>query len=111
MKIQEDLLQRLSTEAESDPDPATAEQLVALAAKNTDGDTLDYFRLYNFCANVDCVELDQADSNLDMMDGICPNCEVWQHGFISFARDLEGRAYCFNQNDRDSDGNSKIVRL
>ena len=29
----------------------------------------------------------------------------------SFARDPEGRAYCFNQNDRDSEGNSKIVRL
>lgn len=46
-----------------------------------------------------------------MMDDMCPNCDVWRHGFISFGRDLEGRCYCFNQNDRDSKGNSKIVRL
>ena len=111
MKLSESLLERLSTEADATPDPATNEQLSALAAKNADGDALDYFRVYNFCANVDCVELDQADANLEMMEDICPNCEVWQHGFISLARDLEGRAYCFNQNDRDSDGNSMLVRL
>lgn len=111
MNIPKPLLQRLAVEAEAHPDPATGEQLAKLAAKNANGDSLEYFKTYNFYTNVDCVELDQANSNLDMMDGICPNCEVWQHGFISFARDLEGRAYCFNQNVRDSEGNSRIVRL
>ncbi|MES2470599.1 MAG: hypothetical protein V4675_25115 [Verrucomicrobiota bacterium] len=111
MTIPESLLQRLADEAGASPTPATGEQLEALAAKNANGDTLEYFRVYNFNANVDCVELDQADANLEMMDGITPNCEVWQHGFISFARDLEGRAYCFDQNDRDSEGRSRVVRL
>jgi hypothetical protein len=111
MNIPNPLLQRLVTEAGAEAKPATDEQLDALAAKNANGDALDYFRTYNFRANIDCVDLDQADSNLEMMDGICPNCEVWQHGFISFARDLEGRVYCFNQNDRDAEGSSRIVRL
>ncbi|MCP5537972.1 MAG: hypothetical protein H7A51_17280 [Akkermansiaceae bacterium] len=111
MTIPESLLQRIESETGSRPTPATDEQLEALAAKNANGDTLEYYRAYNFYANVDCVELDQADANLDMMDGITPNCEVWQHGFISFARDLEGRAYCFDQNTRDPEGRSRIVRL
>lgn len=111
MNIPESLLQRMSAEAEAVPSPATDEQLFELVAKNANGDALDYFRIYNFYADVDMVNLEKADVNLDYMEGICPNCEVWQHGFIAFARDFEGSAYCFNQNDRDPEGNSTIVRL
>lgn len=111
MNIPEALLLRLADEAEAKPEPAGAGHLAALAAKNASGDVLDYFRIYNFYARVDCVELEQADASLEVMRDITPNCEVWQHGFISFARDLEGRAYCFDQNVRDAEGNSRIVRL
>lgn len=111
MHLPDSLIARLLKEADCSPNPASPDSIALLRERNANGDALDYFRLYNFEANVDCVCLNSADGNLQMMENICPNCEVWQHGFIPFARDLEGRIYCFNQNDRDPDGNSKIVRL
>jgi hypothetical protein len=111
MRLPDSLIERLSKEVNCSTKPAPSDLVARLQERNADGDVLDYFRLYNFEASVDCVCLDAADANLQMMDDTCPNCEVWQHGFIPFGRDLEGRCYCFNQNDRDSNGNSKIVRL
>jgi len=111
MNIPPPLLQRLASEAEATANPADEQTLSLLRERNINGDALDYFRDFNFEASVDLVSLDPAKDNLDMMDTVTPNCEVWQHGFIPFARDFEGRIYCFNQNDRDTSGHSKIVRL
>ena len=111
MNIQTPLLERLASEAEAVVNPADERTLGLLRERNINGDALDYFSQYNFEASVDLVSLDTAEDNLDMMDTVTPNCEVWQHGFIPFGRDFEGRIYCFNQNDRDPSGNSRIVRL
>lgn len=111
MNIPAPLLERLASEAEATANPADEQTLSLLRERNISGDALNYFRDFNFAASVDLVNLDTAKDNLDMMDTVTPNCEVWQHGFIPFASDFEGRIYCFNQNDRDALGNSKIVRL
>lgn len=92
--------------------PATPDQIEELSSRNADGDTLTYFSTLNIAVELPArsICLDDAMNNLDMMDGIAPDCEVWQHGFIPVARDIEGRVYCFDQNSRDADGHSKIVR-
>ena len=111
MNISENLLKRLADEAESIPNPASDEELVKLKEHNADGDTLEYFAKYNLECDIDMVTLDDAVNNLDCMGFATPDCEVWQHGFIPFGRDFGGRTYCFDQNDRDQEGCSKIVRL
>ncbi|MCF6299055.1 MAG: hypothetical protein L3J01_04165 [Thiomicrorhabdus sp.] len=92
---------------------ATEDQLASLKERNANGDTIDYFSSLNISAEIpvrSLIRFDDAQANLEQMVDMCPNCEVWQHGFIAFARDIEGRVYCFNQNDRSESGVSKIVR-
>ena len=111
INIPDHLLERLISETGASSNAANEQIIDLLRAKGVNGDALDYFRHFNFEASVDLVALDAAKDNLEMMDTVAPNCEVWQHGFIPFGRDIEGRIYCFNQNDRDESGRSKIVRL
>ena len=93
--------------------PASPDQITQLREKNADGDTVDYFESLNLAVELpirNLITFDSAEDIIDQMGWNCPDCEVWQHGFIAFARDMEGRVYCFDQNHRDEAGRSKIVR-
>lgn len=110
-KLDEIWLERLRLEAKAEIREPSEELLQSLAGRGVEGTTLEYFEKINIKARKDSLVIYSASRVLRMIVTVAPNSEVWQHGYIAFARDGSGRIYCFNQNRLNFDGNAEIVRI
>ena len=92
--------------------PASAEKLKQAIEFGIPDELIDFYRNYEPAPEIGCVELHQRIWNIDNVilentDAV-PGCSLFPHGYIVFASNLFGDAYCMDKNVQ-TDGHHPIV--